>query len=366
VQDSHTTTEQARAALAVHKTFELDKLQEEMESMRAQQAAAEAAMMEAANALDAQMREAAEIREQLGAAAHLKQAHDTQVRDMQHNIRELEHTLYAAHNVALENARRMVEHNQQLGRITSQPKQSDDRSDDYGGAEYPSGGADEWGAPVAIPVKFDIKVETTPGQRVAIVGTWNDWDLNAAFPLLWTAGHVWTTTIPMTPHDTHEYKYVIMDDGSGSDGSHNLHASAQWQDGNNRTLGLGLQLSHAQPHAVVLVEVTDSWEPDPSHQPITLHRADGSVQEVGSTKLLHDCVAELKTEQALLDAGEYVRVLEEISDLTFGTIIGTGSSGDDLAINDYENEWMGGKTSSTSAEARRSQKDSRGAKQHPR
>ena len=48
--------------------------------------------------------------------------------------------------------------------------------------------------------------------------------------------------------------------------------------------------------------------------PILLqHRMDGSVHEAGSTELLRKCVRWLRTEQALLDGTEYVRVLEEIT-----------------------------------------------------
>ncbi len=43
--------------------------------------------------------------------------------------------------------------------------------------------------------------------------------------------------------------------------------------GNNNTLVLKLSLREA----VELVEVTDSWEPDPTKSPITLHRLDGTL-----------------------------------------------------------------------------------------
>jgi hypothetical protein len=140
-----------------------------------------------------------------------------------------------------------------------------------------------------------------------MVGTWNDWNLANAFPMRWSEGGLWTITTPIHADDTYEYKYVVVDDNSADP-----EETAVWQHGNNRTLAL-----HASLHdEVVLVEVCDSWVPDPMQSPILLHSLDGSVQEVGSTKLLRDCVNELRTEQALIDGSEYYRVLEEISSLT--------------------------------------------------
>ena len=76
----------------------------------------------------------------------------------------------------------MVKHNERMGRWKS----------------YKSGDID-------IPVKFEIAVETLPGQRVAMVGTWNDWDIGKAFPMVWTEGNVWTVTTPIHGDDTYEY-----------------------------------------------------------------------------------------------------------------------------------------------------------------
>ena len=86
-------------------------------------------------------------------------------------------------------------------------------------------------------------------------------------------------------------------------------ANVQWQMGNNRTLALQLSL-HDE---VVLVEVVDSWSPDPKSMPILLHELDGTIKEVGSTQLLHDCVKELRTEQAILDGSQNLLVLQEIA-----------------------------------------------------
>ena len=137
-----------------------------------------------------------------------------------------------------------------------------------------------------------------------MVGTWNDWDISAAFPMVWTEGNVWTVTTPIHADDTYEYKYVVID-GEGPAALEN----ATWQSGNNRALGLNLSL-HDE---VALVEVVDTWRPDPKQAPVILHMVDGTVKEEGSTKLLHDVVRELRTEQALLDGSLNVKVLAEIA-----------------------------------------------------
>ena len=69
---------------------------------------------------------------------------------------------------------------------------------------------------------------------------------------------------------------------------------------------------------VVLVEVVDSWNPNPEAMPIMLHALDGSVKEVGSTQLLRECVRELRTEQAILDGSANLLVLQEIAELAGG------------------------------------------------
>ena len=194
---------------------------------------------------------------------------------------DLEQAMVRAHEIAKENAIKMVKHNERMGRWRS----------------YKSGDID-------IPVKFEIAVETLPGQRVAMVGTWNDWDISAAFPMVWTEGNVWTVTTPIHADDTYEYKYVVID-GEGPAALEN----ATWQSGNNRALGLNLSL-HDE---VALVEVVDTWRPDPKQAPVILHMVDGTVKEEGSTKLLHDVVRELRTEQALLDGSLNVKVLAEIA-----------------------------------------------------
>ena len=62
--------------------------------------------------------------------------------------------------------------------------------------------------------------------------------------------------------------------------------SVVWQDGNNQNLALHDTLGEW----VKLVEVVDSWTPNPKASPILLHKKDGEVKEVGSTALLYECV----------------------------------------------------------------------------
>lgn len=208
----------------------------------------------------------------------LKATHDARIWEMETAMRELEETMERTRNIARENAERMLRHNERMGRVVA------------------SAGYDE----ADIPVKFEIVVETVPGQRVAMVGTWNDWDVESAFPMRWTEGNLWTVTTPVHADDTYEYKYVVVNDDTGS---------VQWQKGNNRTLALQLSLHDD----VVLVEVVDSWNPNPEAMPIMLHALDGTVKEVGSTQLLRECVRELRTEQAILDGSANLLVLEEIA-----------------------------------------------------
>jgi hypothetical protein len=121
----------------------------------------------------------------------------------------------------------------------------------------------------------------------------------------WTEGNLWTVTTPVHADDSYEYKYVVIDENDP-----NPETNTQWQYGNNRTLALQLSLSDE----IVLVEVVDSWDPDPSAMPVLLHTLDGEVKEVGSTELLRECVKELRTEQALLDGSANLLVLQEIAD----------------------------------------------------
>ena len=74
------------------------------------------------------------------------------------------------------------------------------------------------------------------------------------------------------PTRRYEYKYVIIDDNSPEP-----LETAVWQYGNNRVLALQLSL-HDE---VVLVEVVDSWVPNPKSMPIMLHHLDGKVTEAG-------------------------------------------------------------------------------------
>ena len=201
-------------------------------------------------------------------------------------------------SIARENADRMMRHNERMGRVMNVKMEDAD-----------------------IPVKFEIVVNTQPGQRVAMVGTWNDWQLESAFPMRWTEGNLWTVTTPVHADDSYEYKYVVIDENDP-----NPETNTQWQYGNNRTLALQLSLSDE----IVLVEVVDSWDPDPSAMPVLLHTLDGEVKEVGSTELLRECVKELRTEQALLDGSANLLVLQEIADSLGGLALpapGEGQGG---------------------------------------
>ena len=220
----------------------------------------------------------AKTQEESDVVRELKATHDAQIWEMETAMRALEDTMERTRDIARENAERMLRHNERMGRVVA------------------NAGYDE----ADIPVKFEIVVETVPGQRVAMVGTWNDWDVESAFPMRWTEGNLWTVTTPVHADDTYEYKYVVIDDVAGT---------TQWQAGNNRTLALQLSLHDD----VVLVEVVDSWNPNPEAMPIMLHALDGSVKEVGSTQLLRECVRELRTEQAILDGSANLMVLEEIA-----------------------------------------------------
>jgi len=263
------------------------RLRAEMEALRKVQSATAAALEDARTAMEASMLENAESALDKEKIRELKATHDAQMWEMECNIRALEETMVKAHSMARQNAERMLRHNEQMGRVIQGKMKGD---------------AD-------IPVKFEIVVATDPGQRVAMVGTWNDWKVEDAFPMRWTEKNVWTVTTPIHADDTYEYKYVIIDDTAA-----NPLANAVWQYGNNRVLALQLSLHNE----VVLVEVMDSWIPNPKAMPIMLHQLDGTVEEVGSTQLLRDCVRDLRTEQALLDGSEMVRVLQEISTMTLG------------------------------------------------
>ena len=254
---------------------EASELRANLEAQAAQLALADAA---AAKKLEMATGETAALRAEIEAS---KVAQSAESATFSASKAELEEAMRRAHAIAKENAIKMVKHNERMGRWKS----------------YKSGDID-------IPVKFEIAVETLPGQRVAMVGTWNDWDIGKAFPMVWTEGNVWTVTTPIHGDDTYEYKYVVID-GEGPEALEN----ATWQTGNNRALGLNLSL-HDE---VALVEVVDTWRADPKQAPIILHMVDGTLKEEGSTKLLHDVIRELRTEQALLDGSLNVKVLAEIA-----------------------------------------------------
>ena len=254
---------------------EASELRGKLDAQAAQLALADA---DAAKKLEMATGETAALRAEIEAS---KVAQSAESATFSASKAELEEAMRRAHAIAKENAIKMVKHNERMGRWKS----------------YKSGDID-------IPVKFEIAVETLPGQRVAMVGTWNDWDIGKAFPMVWTEGNVWTVTTPIHGDDTYEYKYVVID-GEGPEALEN----ATWQTGNNRALGLNLSL-HDE---VALVEVVDTWRADPKQAPIILHMVDGTLKEEGSTKLLHDVIRELRTEQALLDGSLNVKVLAEIA-----------------------------------------------------
>ena len=257
----------------------LDDALAEARDLRAKLFDAEGALRDADEQMRA-MREKADLEDD-ELVRELKATHDHQIWEMEQNMRALELTMAKTHAIARENAERMMRHNERMGRVVG-----------------------KMNADADIPVKFEIVVNTLPGQRVAMVGTWNDWEVESAFPMRWTEGNLWTVTTPIHADDTYEYKYVIIDDNAPDP-----MAGVQWQMGNNRTLALQLSL-HDE---VVLVEVVDSWSPDPKSMPILLHELDGTIKEVGSTQLLRDCVKELRTEQAILDGSQNLLVLQEIA-----------------------------------------------------
>ena len=100
------------------------------------------------------MREKADL-EDSELVRELKATHSHQIWEMEQNMRELELTMAKTHAIARENAERMMRHNERMGRVVG-----------------------KMDVDIDIPVKFEIVVDTMPGQRVAMVGTWNDWELD--------------------------------------------------------------------------------------------------------------------------------------------------------------------------------------------
>ena len=151
-----------------------------------------------------------------------------------------------------------------------------------------------------MPVRFELRgiPELEPGYRVVVAGTWCDWDLSLAAPMSLEleledgddgeyprdARRYWAADVEIRADDTYEYKYAVTRaDGSATE-------EARWQPGNNRTLALQFSLARD----VALVEVEDRWRPDPKASPILLHHLDGTIEEIGSTQLLRDCISELR------------------------------------------------------------------------
>ena len=152
-----------------------------------------------------------------------------------------------------------------------------------------------------MPVRFELRgvPDVKPGYRVVVAGTWCDWDLSLASPMSlelddeYEGARYWAVDVHIRADDTYEYKYAVTRaDGVGVE-------DARWQTGNNRTLALQFSLARD----VALVEVEDRWRSDPKASPILLHHLDGTIEEIGSTQLLRDCIAELRaTVRRLSDA----------------------------------------------------------------
>ena len=152
-----------------------------------------------------------------------------------------------------------------------------------------------------MPVRFELRgvPDVEPGYRVVVAGTWCDWDLSLASPMSlelddeYEGARYWAVDVHIRADDTYEYKYAVTRaDGVGVE-------DARWQTGNNRTLALQFSLARD----VALVEVEDRWRSDPKASPILLHHLDGTIEEIGSTQLLRDCIAELRaTVRRLSDA----------------------------------------------------------------
>jgi hypothetical protein len=159
-----------------------------------------------------------------------------------------------------------------------------------------------------IPVKFTLTIDpgVTHGKQVGLVGTWNDWSVENVVLFDQSGDGVWSATQPIRADDMYEYKYVLVDLDNNDEND------VQWQFGNNKVLALQLALREE----VVLVEVRDSWKPDPKTAPIILHSSNGTVRKVGSTQLLRECVAELRTEHALLLAGGVLVKVDELGRFT--------------------------------------------------
>ena len=143
-----------------------------------------------------------------------------------------------------------------------------------------------------MPVRFELRgvPDVKPGYRVVVAGTWCDWDLSLASPMSlelddeYEGARYWAVDVHIRADDTYEYKYAVTRaDGVGVE-------DARWQTGNNRTLALQFSLARD----VALVEVEDRWRSDPKASPILLHHLDGTIEEIGSTQLLRDCIAELR------------------------------------------------------------------------
>ena len=152
-----------------------------------------------------------------------------------------------------------------------------------------------------MPVRFELRgvPDVAPGYHVVVAGTWCDWDLSRASPMSFEpddeieGARYWAADVDMLADDTYEYKYAV----TRADGA--VAEDARWQAGNNRTLALQFSLARD----VALVEVEDRWRSDPKASPILLHHLDGTIEEIGSTQLLRDCIAELRaTVRRLSDA----------------------------------------------------------------
>ena len=227
--------------------------------------------------------------------------------DLERRLEEMRAALAEAESRAAEAQSRLAEADSRLARASTERDVALRRAAmATAHRSRPSSGADANAASTArdapnMPVRFELRgiPELEPGYRVVVAGTWCDWDLSRASPMSFEpddeieGARYWAADVDILADDTYEYKYAVTRaDGAAAD-------DARWQAGNNRTLALQFSLARD----VALVEVEDCWRSDPKASPILLHHLDGTIEEIGSTQLLRDCIAELRaTVRRLSDA----------------------------------------------------------------
>ena len=266
--------EESEAILA-DRNGDHSKLRADLDARLAELEAAEAAVDAVRLEMDEALADASSSSEEMRAA--LEAEHASKVEELERNMKNLEETMSRQMAVSAAEAEAMLRHRRTMGRAAGR-------------------------APIEMPVQFELRgIPDVPwGWRVAVTGTWNNWDVTKAIPMERIEDGdegraVWAAFQHIKSDDTYEYKYVLVRENSDLSYEENV----QWQNGNNRTLALQFSLARH----VVLVEMTDTWMPNPKTAPILLHNFDGTIEEVGSTQLLRDCIRELRTEQALLDGG---------------------------------------------------------------